>query len=142
MTLSERERSLLVKNRVEKARDTIHDVSFLIENGKLPLAVNRIYYGAFYILSALALQYQFTTSKHQQLIGWFNRDFIKKGLLGKEYGEFIHKAYDKRSRGDYDDFVKFEKAEVNELFAAMKRFVNTVENLILSNTIPTKNTRR
>jgi len=47
------------------------------------LAVNRIYYGLFYIITALSLKYEFSTSKHQQLIGWFNKTFIKSEIFSK-----------------------------------------------------------
>jgi len=120
----------LIKHRVEKAKQTIADVEFLIANKKLGLAVNRIYYGAFYILSALALKNQFTTSKHQQLIGWFNKTFVKERLVAKKYGEFIVKAFENRSTGDYDDFAEFTQEDVLALFAEMKSFCREIERLL------------
>jgi hypothetical protein len=46
---------------------TVEEAEFLLINGRFTTAVNRIYYGMFYILSALALKHQLKTSKHQQL---------------------------------------------------------------------------
>jgi len=63
----------LVRLRLKQANEAIEDVEFLILNERLTLAINRIYYGMFYSLLALALQYDFKTSKHAQLIGWFNK---------------------------------------------------------------------
>ena len=40
------------------------------------MAVNRIYYGLYYAVTALAIKHRFETSKHLQLIGWFNKEFI------------------------------------------------------------------
>ncbi|MCP4405867.1 MAG: HEPN domain-containing protein [bacterium] len=57
----------LVEHRLEKAFKTIEEVRFLLENEMLTLAVNRIYYGMFYAVSALALQHGFTTSKHKAI---------------------------------------------------------------------------
>ncbi|HLP46020.1 MAG TPA: hypothetical protein VK469_08740 [Candidatus Kapabacteria bacterium] len=88
MTLNNEERTTLIKYRIERARTTEDEVSFLIENNKLHLAVNRIYYGSFYILSALALKYRFQTSKHAQLIGWFNKKFIKENIIERKYGQY------------------------------------------------------
>ena len=73
MTLSEENRRQLVKHYVEKAKTTVENVSFLIKNKKFFMAANRIYYGIYYMLSALAVKHQFSTSKHTQLIGWFNK---------------------------------------------------------------------
>lgn len=130
MTLAENDRETLIKYRIEKAESTIKDVEFLIKNDKFEISVTRIYYGIFYILSALALKYNFNTSKHQQLIGWFNQTFVKEGVLDKKYGRIVHKAYDKRSKSDYGDFVEFSRDEVEELFNEMKEFIERIKGLI------------
>ena len=81
MTIENDDRENLIKYRLEQAKETISDVSLLIENNRLRSAVNRIYYGMFYSLLALGLANQFETSKHVQLIGWFNKNFIHQGLI-------------------------------------------------------------
>jgi uncharacterized protein (UPF0332 family) len=79
MTIESSDRVSLIKYRLKQADETILDVQLLIENNRLRSAVNRIYYGMFYSLLALGLAYQFETSKHPQLIGWFNKNFIIEG---------------------------------------------------------------
>lgn len=120
----------LITHRIEKATNMIQEVEFLISNKKYSFAMNRIYYGLFYILSALGLKEGFTSSKHQQLIGWFNKNFIKTKKLNTKFGKIIHKAYDKRSKGDYDDYVIFEKEEVLESLKEMKEFISEVNKII------------
>ena len=124
------EQKALIEHRISKAIAAIEDVDFLIRNRKFLLAVNRIYYGMFYILSALALKYDFSTSKHQQLIGWFNREFIATGKVDPKYGKIIHNAYSNRSTGDYDDFAEFELAEVKHSLAEMTDFIKTIRSLV------------
>ncbi len=68
--MKEEDRKALIEHRIAKADDAVRDVEFLIESKRLLLAVNRIYFGIFYIISALSLKKDFHTSKHQQLIGW------------------------------------------------------------------------
>lgn len=130
MTINEKDRETLTNYRIDKAKRAEDDARFLIDNNKLHLAVNRIYYGAFYILSALALKYQFQTASHQELIGWFNKEFVKEELIDRKYGRFVHKAYDKRSKADYADYVEFEKEEVLAMFNEMKDFLEEIEKLI------------
>jgi len=76
MILDKKDKEALINYRIDQAKRACEDVNFLIENDKLTIAVNRIYYGMFYVLSALAEKYDFHTSKHLQLIGWFNKNFI------------------------------------------------------------------
>ena len=124
------EKNALIEHRIARATNTIEEVSFLIENKKFLLAVNRIYYGMFYILSALSLKYDFSTSKHQQLIGWFNKEFISTGEIDRKYGRILHNAYNNRSTGDYDDFAEFDEEDVKKSFDEMKDFIRTIRALL------------
>ncbi|MGA1825184.1 MAG: hypothetical protein ACMUIP_11040 [bacterium] len=56
MTLSSEDRAQLIKHYVEKVQNLVEDITFFIDNGKLFTAVNRIYYGIYYMLSALSCQ--------------------------------------------------------------------------------------
>ena len=125
------EKNALIEHRIARATDTIDEVSFLIKNKKFLLAVNRIYYGMFYILSALSLRYDFSTSKHQQLIGWFNKKFISTGEIDRKYGRILHNAYNNRSTGDYDDFAEFDEEDVKKSFDEMKDFIRTIRALLV-----------
>jgi len=124
------EKNALIEHRIARATDTIEEVSFLIKNKKFLLSVNRIYYGMFYILSALSLKYDFSTSKHQQLIGWFNKEFISTGEIDRKYGRILHNAYNNRSTGDYDDFAEFDEEDVKKSFDEMKDFIRTIRALL------------
>ena len=128
--MNTKDKRALIEHRILKALDTIDDVEFLIANKKFLLAVNRIYYGMFYIVSALSLKYDFSTSKHQQLIGWFSKEFIATGKVDPKYGKIIHNAYSNRSTGDYDDFVEFDEENVRNSFHELKEFVRTLRALL------------
>ncbi len=124
MSLTENERNELISYRLEEAKETIADVQLLIDNDRLRAAVNRIYYGMFYSLLALGWAYQFETSKHQQLLGWFNKNFIHEGLIDAKFGKIINKASNRRTQGDYESYVEFDKEVILELFGEMKEFIN------------------
>lgn len=127
MSLEETERKELIKYRLDEAKDTIEDVKLLIDNERLRAAVNRIYYGMFYSLLALGLVYYYETSKHQQLIGWFNKNFVHEGLIDSKFGKIINKAANRRTKGDYDSFVEFDKKVIAEMFEEMKEFIAEIE---------------
>lgn len=117
----------LIRHRIQEAEDTIEDVKLLIENERLRAAVNRIYYGMFYSLLALGLAYKFESSKHAQLIGWFNKNFIYTNKIEPEYGKMINKAFNRRTKGDYDVFVDFESEVISEMFEEMKLFIARIK---------------
>jgi uncharacterized protein (UPF0332 family) len=127
MTIESSDRDSLIKYRLKQADETILDVQLLIENTRLRSAVNRIYYGMFYSLLALGLANQFETSKHAKLIGWFNKNFINEGLIDSKYGKIINKSFNRRTKGDYDSYIEFEKEIVVEMFSEMKEFVSAIK---------------
>jgi uncharacterized protein (UPF0332 family) len=133
MSIDEKDKRELIRYRLEEAKDTIEDVRVLIDNNRLRAAINRIYYGMFYSLLALALKYDFETSKHQQLIGWFNKNFINEGLIETNYGRIINKAFNHRNKGDYESYVEFEKELIVELFGEMKDFITEISAYINKN---------
>lgn len=130
MSLDENERKEMIRYRLEEAKETIADVQLLIENDRLRAAVNRIYYGMFYSLLALGLAYQFETSKHQQLLGWFNKNFIHEGLIDAKFGKIINKASNRRTQGDYESYVEFDKEVILEMFGEMQEFIGEIERFL------------
>ena len=130
MTLSEKDRDTLIRYRIEQAHEAIEEAELSINHNKLKMAVNRIYYGMFYILSALALKYKFKTSKHQGLIGWFNKNFLKNKKIDRKYGTILKDAFNNRSEGDYGAFIRFVKTDVIKSFEEMKDFISTLEKYI------------
>lgn len=130
--ISKEGRNELIKLRLEQARETISDAEILIQFKKFRSAVNRVYYGMFYCLLALALKHEFETSKHQQLIGWFNKNFIHTKKIDEKYGQMIRDAFRERQKGDYEVYIQFSKEEVEQLFEDMKVFVTEIENHVLN----------
>ena len=122
--------SELITYRIEQAKGTIAEIEILIEKNLLSLAINRIYYGMFYMLLALSLKYGFKTSKHNQLIGWFNKEFVKTGRIEKRFGKTVSTGFEDRTDGDYGIFVQFNKDEVMSKFNSMKEFVLELEKII------------
>jgi uncharacterized protein (UPF0332 family) len=131
--ISDNDRKILIDYRLEQASETIKLSEFLIDAGQLNVAVNRIYYGMFYAVTALALKYKFETSKHNQLIGWFNKEFVFTGKLQPKYGKILRNAFQNRKKGDYDAFISFEREEVVVMHNEMIDFIISIEDLIRKN---------
>lgn len=128
--MNETDRIELINYRLEQAKETVIEVRKLIDNRLLKIAVNRVYYGMFYSLNALALKHNFQSSKHMQLIGWFNKQFVKEKIVEPTYGEILRSAFKNRSEGDYTPFVEFTKTEVEEYLHELESFINKIESLL------------
>ncbi len=128
--ITEKDRETLVEYRMNQALETIELANFLVVSDKLIIAVNRIYYGMYYALTALALKSKYETSKHGQLIGWFNKEYISSQMVDARYGKILRNAYQNRTKGDYDAFVSFSKVEVEYLLSEMADFIKEIKRLI------------
>jgi uncharacterized protein (UPF0332 family) len=120
-----------IKYRIGRSKETIKEAKLMMENNKLFAAQNRIYYAIFYIVSALAHKDGFSASKHHQLLGWFNKNYIKTGKLPQEIGEIYKNQLIYRAESDYDDFIKLKIEDVKANFDNMNIFITTIEKLFL-----------
>ena len=128
--IPDKEREILIEYRLKQAVESIDLAKFLLSSDKLVVAVNRIYYGMYYALTALALRHDFKTSKHTQLIGWFNKEFILSKKVDSKYGKILWNAYKNRTKGDYDAFVLFSTSEVESMLNEMIDFIEEIKFLL------------
>ena len=84
----------------------------------------------YYALTALTLKDGFETSKHGQLIGWFNREYIASQRLDSKFGKILRNAFQNRIKGDYDAFVDFSKAEVETMLIEMSEFISAIGRIL------------
>lgn len=69
---------------LDKARRSVDAAENELEAGNLDFCANRIYYAAFYSVSAALISKGLTYKKHSAVRVAFHRDFIKKGIIPKK----------------------------------------------------------
>ncbi len=126
------ERTEMVIYRINRAKETLKEVSILIENELWTTAINRIYYACYYAVSGLLLHYRINSQTHSGTRQMFGLHFVKTGIVSKELGKFYSNIFNLRHTGDYDDFVEFDKNEViinlkpaNNLIDSIEQIINT-----------------
>lgn len=120
----------LIQYRMKRAGETLDEAKLVVKNNRLLLAANRIYYSVFYAVSALGIKNDFITTKHGQLLGWFNQNFVKNELVEKRLGEFYRNAFQMRQRSDYDDFVEFDKESIDDKLKLASEFISRISELL------------
>jgi uncharacterized protein len=130
--ITDSEHRALVEHRINRAYEARDDAQIAFANLRLTNAVNRCYYAMFYMVSALALLDGFTTSKHKQLHGWFNRTYIATHILGEHLKNTISSAFDSRSEGDYQDWKTFTADEVQNVCDDTDEFLTELKAYIES----------
>ena len=121
----------LANYRLGKARNTLSDGKKYIKDATLESTVNRIYYAMFYAVSALLMAKELSSSKHSGILAVFNKEIVNKGFIKRLWGEFYSDMFKRRQKGDYQDFVKFEKQDVEEWLKKAEEFINIIDKLAL-----------
>lgn len=128
--MTQEERNQLVQFRFEQAHTAAKSAELLIENGDPRGALNRIYYGMFYAVLALALCHNFETSKHGQLIGWFNKEFVKNKVFDPRLSQILREAFERRTGADYEYRTLPQAEEIQEMLGNMRMFIAQIEDFL------------
>lgn len=120
----------LIQLRLQQARESLMEAKTLREANLLRGSVNRAYYAMFYAVLALMILRQETTSKHTGVIAFFDREFVKTGILSRELSKSLHIAFQKRQENDYGDIVLVDNAEADQSILDANAFVQGVENFL------------
>ena len=130
MTSEEKRRELAIY-RLKQASETLDEAKYLLSGGKSPRSViNRAYYAMFYAILALLIFEPYTSSKHSGVLSYFNRRFIKSGLLPNDIGEAVNIAFEMRQRGDYREYVELTYEQVEPFIDKAEGFIKAIRNYL------------
>jgi uncharacterized protein (UPF0332 family) len=120
----------LIAYRLKRAWETYDDAEILAEKEKWNSTINRLYYSAYYAISALLLLNDLNPTTHKGVKSNFTEHFIKKGLIPKEYGKTYSQLFTWRQKGDYDDLFDFERDNVSLYFDPVKNLIQLIEKRV------------
>lgn len=123
----------LVRYRLEQAVETLREASLLLDQSAWRGAQNRAYYAMFYSVLALLATRQLGSSKHSGVLGLFDREFVKPGLLPRELSRSLRLAFNRRQSWDYGEVAELDPEEITEMVAEAKLFVQAIEEFLREN---------
>jgi uncharacterized protein (UPF0332 family) len=129
---SEEKRAEVVRYWLEKAEESMASAKREFKGGSLTFATNRLYYSAFYAVSALLMAQKLSFKKHSGVRAAFHQHFIKTGILEHKWGRLYDQLFEDRQEGDYMAFISFETAYVETQLNQCAHFLEHVRPLILS----------
>lgn len=115
-----------------KAEDSLSSAQRELQAGAFAFSMNRIYYAAFYAVSAALLECQASFKKHSGVRAAFHREFVKTGLLDIQWSKFYDQLFEDRQEGDYIALVDFEREYVENQLARCREFHAVLRPLISS----------
>jgi uncharacterized protein (UPF0332 family) len=119
-----------IKYRLLKANETITETKVLLENKFWNTAVNRMYYACFYAVGALLVKNGVETSSHSGSRQKFGQLFVHTGLISREFGKHYSELFEKRQKGDYNDFFDVDEETALRLYQPSVDFIKEIERII------------
>ena len=129
MSLNPDERGAIVAYRIEKAKTTLNEAEGIANQGYWNAAANRLYYAAYYMVSALLIQNGFSAQSHSGVIRLFALHFVKTQKISNEFGKTYSQLFELRLTGDYDDLYDLDEERVKPFIGLTVNFIKELEKL-------------
>ncbi|MBQ7985360.1 MAG: HEPN domain-containing protein [Bacteroidales bacterium] len=126
MSLSNEERKDIVIYRTEKSYKAFEQARLNAGIKCWEVVASRLYYSAYYAVSALLIAEGYTTKTHEGIINSFSLHFIKEGLVPKEMGRLYRNLFALRLSGGYEDHFDAEEADVVPLIEPTKQLIDFI----------------
>lgn len=116
--------------RMERAKEMLSAAEDNLKIGQYKTSLNRSYYAIFHAMRAMNILKGFDSSKHSGVIAYFNKEYIKEGIMDKELSVIIKSSSFLREKSDYDDFFIVGRNETENQLASAKVFLEAVEKYL------------
>ncbi len=114
----------------DKAKRFLRTAELSFKDGDYDSCASRCYYGMFFMTEALLLKKKITASTHKGVIALFGEHFIKTGIIDREFGRALRRAYDLRQKGDYSTGFGVSDNEAEAILKISKEFISEIEKRV------------
>lgn len=122
----------LIGYRLNRAFETLEDSKILMREKRWNSAINRLYYAAFYAVSALLLKHNLNAATHNGAKSQLSAHFIATSIIPLAYGKLYAQLFAMRQKSDYDDLYRFSEELVMPFLQPVEEFVKLIEKHIKS----------
>ena len=119
-----------VTHRFQKAIDTLPEIELLLANQFWNTAVNRMQYASFYAVGALLIKHNIQATTHSGTKKLLGQHFVNPGLMSKSAGRHFTRLFEKRQKGDYDDFFDNNEQSAIELWEPTKDLILEIQKML------------
>lgn len=123
-------REVLMQYRLESAKEKLESAKILLDNGNLKDSIGRSYYAMFTCVRALLARDGEDFSKHAGVIAYFQKTYIKTGILDVKYSKYISQAFQIRNNADYADFYIVSKTDAEEQYGKAEEFFKMISDYL------------
>lgn len=112
---------------IQAAKENLKSARILLDADEYKGANNRAYYAVFNAINAVHALDGNAYKRHKDVIGNFNKNYVKTEIFPRELGRKIGEAEEIRHASDYDDFYIASREETERQIAVADEFIERIE---------------
>ena len=120
----------IARNKLAQAIDDLESADILLGADKYRAANNRAYYAIFYAIRAVLAMEEVDFKRHKDVLAYFNKEYVNKGIFPKMIGRKISQAQRIREDSDYDDEFVVNADKTLEQINTAEKLIELVEQYI------------
>lgn len=120
---------------LDKSKQSLDDAEVLYKRKSYDSAASLAYYSVFHAIQAVLVTKGLAFSKHAQVKGAFNREFIHTGIFQKNFTQIVERLFKDRHVGDYgygehinEESAKKDIADARVVVKAIKEYLKKTYN--------------
>lgn len=121
-----------IDQRLKKCRQALGDAYYLLQDERYLAAVNRMYYAAFYAITAFFASKNWVVKTHSGVKSKVYIELTSQKLITIEESKTFDLLSSKRHEFDYDDEVDYNVKDILHLYEKTKEFIIKIESLIIN----------
>lgn len=121
-----------LKTMLAQADEKLRAARILLDGNAWADAASRAYYAAFHAVSAALLSLGKTYSSHAQILGAFNKEFIRPGIFPKYFTKILTRLFEDRQIGDYDFIPSLSEEEARQDIEDAQQIVKAISGFLSS----------
>jgi len=129
MSLADDNRRDIVSYRIERAYTALEQAKLNLKMNCLEVTANRLYYAAYYVVSALLIANKIVAHSHEGNVTQFGLQFVKTGRVDREDGKLLSHLLTMRLKGDYSDRFGLTEDDVLPYIEPTEAFLDKISFL-------------
>ncbi|MDD5674923.1 MAG: HEPN domain-containing protein [Chitinivibrionales bacterium] len=123
-------RDIISHEWMEKGETAFTTAEVLFREKLLVGCVNRLYFAAFYAVSAALAKEGKEYGKHSAVRIALHRDYVKPGAITHDCGKTFDKLFEDRQEGDYTPRTSFQEEDVRKLLVETRAFLDCFKVIV------------
>ena len=132
MSLTDNDRTIVVRREMEKAQKTFSDMELCVRERRWEAAANRLYYALFHAVTALLVSDGHLLKSHRGMMSLFGMHYVRTAIFSRAEGSLLSDLVIMRDNADYNCFFEADEDKIAPLIEPTRQMICRIKEYIES----------